>query len=189
MQIGRLSMAAVAASVLLAACSGGTATTTTSSSTSTSSPSVTATTSTTTTTVPRSTTTTAAAPTNEPATATIVIVQQNLEALGYFDGVTDGIAGEVTKAALAKFQADASIEIDGVFGAQTDEALTAALQKNEKYVTELQEFLVEKQLYPGPIDGDYGKGTTRAVKAFQKSCDIEETGLINIATRLCVAGT
>jgi len=187
MRIGRLSVAAVAVSVLLAACSGGTATTTASSSTSTSTPAVTSTTSTTSTTVPKSTTTTTTAPAHEPATATTVIVQQDLAALGYFDGTVDGIAGEITKAAIAKFQADAGVEIDGVFGAQTDAVLAEALEKDEKYVTELQEFLVDLKLYPGPIDGDYGRGTKRAVKAFQKSCGLEETGQINIATRLCVA--
>lgn len=188
MRIGRLSVAAVAVSVLVAACSGGTATTTTSSSTSTTSLAVETTISTTTTTTTTQPTTTSAAPSHEPATSTIVVVQQDLEALGYFEGTIDGIAGEITKAAIAKFQADAGIEVDGVFGAQTDAALSAALIRNKEYVTELQKFLVDEKLYPGPIDGDYGKGTKRAVEAFQKSCKIKETGQLDIATRLCVAG-
>ncbi len=184
MRISRLSVAVVAGSVVIAACSSETVATTTSS-TSSSTTTVQATTTTTTTTQP---TTTSAAPKHAPATTTIVVVQQDLEALGYFDGTIDGIAGEITKAAISAFQKDAGIEIDGIFGPQTDAALSAALQESEEYVTELQEFLVDEKLYPGPVDGDYGKGTKRAVEAFQKSCEIEETGQLDIATRLCVAG-
>ncbi|GMR01687.1 MAG: hypothetical protein BMS9Abin20_0006 [Acidimicrobiia bacterium] len=186
MRMSRLSVAVVAGGVLIAACSNGTTATTIPSTSSTATTTIQATTTTTTTTTQP--TTTSVAPQHAPATATIVVVQQDLEALGYFDGTIDGITGEITKAAISAFQADAGIEIDGIFGPQTDAALSAALKRNEEYVTELQEFLVEKKLYPGPIDGDYGKGTKRGVEAFQKSCEIEETGELDIATRLCVAG-
>lgn len=185
MRRSRLSVAVVAGGILIAACSNGTTATTTSSTTSSTTTTTQATTTTTTTTQP---TTTSTAPQHASATATIVVVQQDLKVLGYFDGTIDGIAGEITEAAISAFQKDAGIEIDGIFGPQTDEALSVVLQKNEEYVTELQEFLVEKKLYPGPIDGDYGKGTKRGVEAFQKSCELEETGQLDIATRLCVAG-
>lgn len=113
-------------------------------------------------------------------------MQIDLTALGYFDGVTDGIAGEQTRAAIAKFQADAGIEADGEFGPVTDAALVPLLMADEAYVENVQEALTDKDLYSGPIDGDYGRGTKAAVEDLQASCDIEPTGEIDIATRLCL---
>ena len=65
--------------------------------------------------------------------------------------------------------------------------MAEALESNEEYVTGLQEFLIEEELYSGPVDGSYGKGTQNAVKAYQLECEIEETGLLDIATRLCLS--
>ena len=190
MRIGRLYVAAVVLGLVAASCGGGDeassssttppSTTTTLASTTTAPPS--------TTTAPPSTTTTTHVDSSIPATSTIVVVQGDLTTLGYFDGAIDGIAGEVTKAAIAAFQTNAGIEADGEYGPITDAAMAEALAADEGYVTELQEFLVEQKLYGGPVDGDYGKGTIRAVEKFQKSCEIEETGTLNIATRLCLAG-
>ena len=153
-------------------------TTVTVSSTTTSSP----------TTTQADTTTTTHVDSSIPATSTIVVVQSDLIILGYFEGTVDGIAGEVTQAAIAAFQTDAGIEADGLYGPITDAELAKALAADEGYVTELQEFLIEEKLYGGPVDGDYGKGTTRAVEKFQESCDLEPTGTLDIATRLCLAG-
>ncbi len=180
----RLPIIAIGLALIAAACGGGSAPSTTT--TAPAAPPAT-TASTTTTPPPTSTTTTAPAAPDIPATATIVVVQGDLAFLGYYDGPTDGIAGDETQAALSAFQTDAGIDVDGEYGPQTDTALASALEANEDYVTNLQEQLIEKKLYPGPIDGDYGKGTKNAVIAFQKECDIEETGLLDIATRLCLA--
>ncbi len=189
MRFGRLYLAVMALGVVAASCSGGSDAT----ESSTTSPSTTVV-ATTTTQAPISTTTTAPITTTThvdssiPATATIVVVQGDLTILGYFDGAIDGIAGKETQAAITEFQADAGIEADGEYGPITDAAMAEALAADEGYVTELQEFLVDEKLYGGPVDGDYGKGTTRAVEKFQESCDVEPTGTLNIATRLCLAG-
>lgn len=124
----------------------------------------------------------------QPATATILVVQSDLKALGYFEGSVDGIAGDETRAAIAKFQSDAGIEADGEFGPATDGALSPLLQKDTDYVESVQEDLQELDLYTGPIDGDFGKGTQAAVSKLQASCDLEETGELDIATRLCLLG-
>ena len=58
--------------------------------------------------------------------------------------------------------------------------------KDKAYVETLQEDLTDVGLYTGPIDGDYGKGTKAAVEKLQGSCDIEKTGEIDIATRICL---
>jgi peptidoglycan hydrolase-like protein with peptidoglycan-binding domain len=188
MRFGRLYVAVVALGVVAASCSGGSDSadsSTTSSSTTIAAPS--SSTSSTTTTQ-ADTTTTTHVDSSIPATSTIVVVQGDLTILGYLDGVIDGIAGEITQAAIAAFQTDAGIEADGQYGPITDGEMAKALAADEGYVTELQEFLVEEELYGGPIDGDYGKGTTRAVEKFQESCDLEPTGSLDIATRLCLAG-
>jgi peptidoglycan hydrolase-like protein with peptidoglycan-binding domain len=120
------------------------------------------------------------------ATSTIIVVQQDLTVLGFFSGTIDGIAGEETKAAIAKFQADAGLDADGEFGSKTDAALIPKLQSNADYVTELQEVLVELKYYGGPVDGDYGDGTQKGVRLLQRSCELEETGTLDIRTRLCL---
>jgi peptidoglycan hydrolase-like protein with peptidoglycan-binding domain len=138
-----------------------------------------------TTTIPTTTTTTVA---GLGATSTMLVVQGDLTVLGYFTGAIDGIAGEETRSAIAKFQTDAGIEADGEFGPLTDAAMVKDLQADDVYVKLVQKNLTELDLYTGPLDGDYGKGTRAAVEKLQASCDLEETGELDISTRLCLAG-
>ena len=140
-----------------------------------------------TTTAPAPTTTGTPPGSDIPATATIIVVQGDLTFLGFYTGPTDGIAGDDTQAAITAFQKDVGIEADGQYGPQTDAAMAETLESNEEYVTDLQEFLMDLELYSGSADGDYGNGTQRAVKAFQADCEIEETASLDIATRLCRA--
>lgn len=169
--------------LVIAACGGDSADETTTSTTA-------ATTTTPTTTIATTTSATLPATTTTisgiPATATIVVVQQDLIVLGHFEGTVDGIAGDETKAAIAAFQADAGIEADGEFGPATDAAMYPQLQADEEYVMAIQEQLEALGLYRGPIDGDYGKGTKAAVSKFQATCELEETGELEIATRVCL---
>lgn len=170
-------------SLAVTACGGDSAETTTS--TSTTVAAATATTQATTTSTLPPTTTTAA---HGGATSTMIVVQQDLTHLGYFTGTIDGIAGEETRAAIAKFQADNGLEADGEFGPLTDAAMVPLLQADEEYVAEVQETLIELEFYGGPVDGDYGKGTQKAVALLQESCELEETGELDINTRLCLGG-
>ena len=121
-----------------------------------------------------------------PATVTTIVVQLDLTALGYFNGTVDGIAGAETRAAIAKFQSDNGIEADGEFGPVTDSEMVPQLMADTAYVEDVQEKLQEPDLYTGPIDGDYGAGTTAAIKKLQADCDLEQTGEIDIATRICL---
>jgi peptidoglycan hydrolase-like protein with peptidoglycan-binding domain len=131
-------------------------------------------------------TTTTAASVSQSATATTYRVQLDLKALGLFDGQVDGIAGEQTQSALKAFQTQQGIPADGEFGPQTDALLTPLLIADQAYVEDLQDRLTELGVYTGPIDGDYGKGTKAAVSKVQASCELEETGTIDIATRICI---
>jgi peptidoglycan hydrolase-like protein with peptidoglycan-binding domain len=174
--------------IVLAACSGedgeaGTTTSTTAApvATTTTRPPVTTTTPASTTTI--ATTTTAAGPV---ATATTAVVQEQLEALGYFEGVKDGVAGPVTVAALEAFQEDAEITVDGEFGPETAEALATAVEADTDFVKGIQEDLTEIGLYTGPTDGDYGSGTVAAVEKLQEQCEIEVDGRFTVKTHLCL---
>lgn len=184
MKIARLGFLLGTLALTVAACGSGAGDTTTTTTIPVATTSTSSTTTTTTTILPPVVTTTTIAPPG--ATATTVVVQQDLAALGYFDGVVDGIAGEVTRAAIAKFQAEVGIEADGVFGSITDGELAPLLQKDEDYVSDLQETLIDLGFYGGPVDGGYGSGTRRGVQLVQQSCELEETGDLDIQTRLCL---
>ncbi len=179
----RLGMMLGVFTLVVAACGGGAEETTTTTAPPTSTTSSTTTIATTT--IPSSTTTTAPA---LGATSTMIVVQQDLTALGYFTGTIDGIAGAETTAAIAKFQADQGLNADGQFGPNTDAAMVPLLQADEDYVKDVQETLIELDFYSGPVDGDYGKGTQKAVELLQGSCELEETGELDISTRLCLGG-
>jgi peptidoglycan hydrolase-like protein with peptidoglycan-binding domain len=183
---GRIFILVAVLALVAAACGGGddAGTTTTLATVVTTPP---ATTAPVTTSAPATTTTTTVPGSDIPATATMLVVQGDLTFLEFYEGPIDGIAGDETEAAISAFQKDAGIEVDGAYGPQTDDAMAETLESNEEYVIGLQEFLMELKLYPGPADGDYGQGTQNAVKLFQKDCEVEETGLLDIATRLCLA--
>jgi len=176
----------IAVVFVLAACSSGddepsaddTTTTTTGATTST-------TQATTTTTIATTTTSTVAA---SEATALVSAIQQQLQALGYFDGVTDGIYGPVTAAALTEFQTDVGITADGEYGPETYSALAVAVEKDADYVSDVQEGLKELGLYTGRVDGQYGSGTKKAVEALQEDCDLalEVDGRLTPLTHVCL---
>jgi peptidoglycan hydrolase-like protein with peptidoglycan-binding domain len=182
------SLTSVIAVVLaLAACSSGddepsaddTTTSTTGATTST-------TQATTTTTLATTTTSTVAA--SEGATALVSAIQQQLQALGYFDGVTDGIYGPVTAAALTEFQTDVGTTADGEYGPETYSALAVAVEKDADYVSDVQEGLKELGLYTGRVDGQYGPGTKKGVEALQEDCDLalEVDGRLTPLTHVCL---
>jgi peptidoglycan hydrolase-like protein with peptidoglycan-binding domain len=134
------------------------------------------------------TTTTTTVPAEKlSATSTTLQVQLDLKALGFFDGQTDGIAGEETQTALRSFQTQQGIGADGEFGSQTDAAMVPLLVASVEYIKKLQEELKELGLYTNIIDGKLGKGTKAAIENLQGSCDLEKTGIIDIATRICLA--
>lgn len=58
--------------------------------------------------------------------------QQTLTALGYDPGAIDGIAGVQTAAAVAQFQWDAGLAVDGGVGIDTNKALLLGLHERAK---------------------------------------------------------
>ena len=126
-------------------------------------------------------------------------LQRRLKALGYFDGEIGGNYLDITTAAVKRFQKAIGVK-------QTGEA-TAALQKelfaedappykspdptpaptkedyigegdSGEYVTKIQKRLKVLGFFSGSASGGFGPNTKTAVKAFQKACDLEQTGYV-----------
>ena len=109
-------------------------------------------------TVTESVTTTSTTTAPSPATTAIVIeLQQVMTDLGYYTGPIDGVYGEGTTDAVKTMQTDLGVTADGIYGAETHNALKG---KGASIVTSLQNALTTYGYYDGPIDGDYGEATT-----------------------------
>ncbi|MCR4425173.1 MAG: peptidoglycan-binding protein [Firmicutes bacterium] len=66
----------------------------------------------------------------------VIELQEYLSLAGYLDGAADGIFGPATLSAVRRFQADAKLDVDGVVGASTWDALlsVAAAKATRTYV-------------------------------------------------------
>lgn len=138
-------------------------------------------------------------------------MQARLIELGYLSGSADGDFGAGTRAALIAFQKNAGLTADGIAGATTIKALnsssapkasasataaptssTAATYttlkqgSNGESVKKLQKRLIELGYLTGSADGDYGRATTDAVKAFQKQAGLTADGIAGASTQKAV---
>ena len=177
----------IALALVVAACSSDDGDAASDTTTTTTAATATTTTLASTTTTVATTTTTTISPA-EGATALVSAIQQQLQALGYFEGPVDGIYGPITAEALRAFQSDAGITADGEYGPETYDALATAVQRNADYVTDVQEGLQELGLYSGRADGQYGSGTKRGVEALQEDCELspEVDGRMTPLTHVCL---
>lgn len=118
-------------------------------------------------------------------------LQQALKNKGYYSGSVDGSFGSATTVAVVAFQTAQGLRVDGKAGPATQRALFAT--STSKYETlrpgdsgtavrQLQTTLKQKGYYTGTVDGDYGSGTTTAVKAFQKKMGITADGIAGDTT-------
>ena len=140
-------------------------------------------------------------------------MQARLIELGYLSGSADGDFGASTKAALIAFQKNAGLTADGIAGATTIKALNSSSApkasasatataaptssatatyttlkqgSNGEAVKKLQKRLIELGYLTGSADGDYGRATTDAVKAFQKQAGLTADGIAGASTQKAV---
>lgn len=119
-------------------------------------------------------------------------VQQALISQGLdVAGGADGIFGPGTETALKSFQKQQGLTASGVVDDATalalglsHSSLLGLTQGNQgKAVKKLQQRLVNAGIdVPGGVDGVFGQGTQRAVKAFQTKKGYSPTGVVNAAT-------
>lgn len=134
-------------------------------------------------------------------------MQELLAEKGFLDAMLDGYFGAATEKAVRSFQEQAEIEIDGIVGQATLEALATykpkkiqdaenaqssdhtAVQGNVlkqgisgEYVSYLQGHLTNAGYLNGEIDGNFGTATKEAVQAFQRDHGLEQDGIVGEAT-------
>lgn len=132
---------------------------------------------------------------NAPSTSDIIVLQDKLKKLGYYDLSITGSFDNYTKDKLLKFQNDYQITQNNILNNLTWDALygltnnattfdlyeqrpTLRLGDQGPYVTELQTLLTNLLYYNGEIDGIFGSGTQRAVKVFQSNNRLAADGIV-----------
>jgi peptidoglycan hydrolase-like protein with peptidoglycan-binding domain len=124
--------------------------------------------------------------------ATVVRVQKTLSDRGYRTGGADGRMGPQTQAALKKFQKAESLEPTGQLNRQTlvalgiqktDGSLAAEEERYDRAVVrKVQQTLNDRGFKAGGVDGILSDRTRVALKQFQRSENLEDTGRLNHRT-------
>ena len=114
-------------------------------------------------------------------------LQTALKNKGFYLKKIDGDFGSLTEIALKEFQKFAGLTSDGVAGAATMSKLKENFPLLKKgasgnAVSYIQQKLKEAGFYSSIIDGDFGAGTEKALKAFQKSEGISADGVLGPGT-------
>ena len=98
----------------------------------------------------------------------------------------DGKYGKLTKAALVKaLQKNLGVNVDGKYGFFTNRAVKKNnLRKGDKgeYVKVLQGLLVCNGYTDAYVDGSFGGGTDKAVRAYQKAQKLTVDGIAGSST-------
>ena len=147
--------------------------------------------------------------------ASVRALQKRLKSLGYYDGSVDGAYGAATITAVKLFQSHNGLTSDGRAGTSTLNKIYSSSAKKYSsassaagsgtvsstgYITlregdesdavrKLQRKLKDLGYYNGSVDGDFGSGTTEAVKLFQKVNDLRVDGVAGPATQRVLYGT
>lgn len=119
-------------------------------------------------------------------------LQSALKAAGCYKGVVDGVYGDLTYAAVKKYQSQRGLKADGMAGSQTLASLERNTNKNIRTgfvlslgskgseVRTLKRFLASKG-YAMPIPDVYNETIRDAVRAWQASAGKTVTGTITEA--------
>lgn len=116
---------------------------------------------------------------------------------GYAPGRADGIFGSNTERAVKQFQRVLGLRQDGIIGPRTWEFLQPFALESDPDVLRrgsrgnmvriLQQALEASGNSPGTIDSLFGTKTQAALRAFQRSARLPETGVANRDTWLAIA--
>jgi peptidoglycan hydrolase-like protein with peptidoglycan-binding domain len=133
-------------------------------------------------------TTATAAPAESPVVKANKALQNDLTALGFYDGPINGVYGPATTRAVTVFQRRADLPADGIAGPQTHAAMNLALGNDTTDAVDLlQTALTGLCYYRGSVDGVFGSGTEAALRAFQKAEGINVDGRYGPGTATALA--
>jgi len=103
------------------------------------------------------------------------------EALTWYKYAADAGSPEA-KSALEQLASSLSIDLADVNriveNVKIQKGITNVASNNsqKQLVSQIQEQLVRRGLYPGPVDGMIGPNTTNAIKTFQRTASLQQTG-------------
>jgi peptidoglycan hydrolase-like protein with peptidoglycan-binding domain len=136
----------------------------------------------------------AAAPAQALTNPQIPGLQVALRTHGYYRGAVDGIAGPLTAGAVRSFQRKHGLHADGLAGARTRVALgrlgrplfgrrTLVRGRIGWDVSVLQFLLARRGFSPPHVNGNFGRGTERALRRFQRAYRLGVDGIAGPKTR------
>lgn len=134
----------------------------------------------------------------------VATLQRNLQIAGYYNGPVTGYYGDLTKAAVIRFQRSNGLIADGIAGSRTLAALegrggespitgggfgrsTLRRGSSGSGVTTLQQVLRSGGYYNGPITGYFGSLTESSVKRFQQANGLYADGVVGQSTKSALA--
>jgi peptidoglycan hydrolase-like protein with peptidoglycan-binding domain len=116
------------------------------------------------------------------------LAQRRLAMRWYDPGPVDGKFGAKTQKAVKYYQLDRDLDADGVIGSATWTRLDPPTIKSGASgdVVRLLQTLLERYEYepfdPGPVDGEFGPSTRKAVRHFQEEMSLEVDGIVGFET-------
>lgn len=122
------------------------------------------------------------------------LVQQRLKAWGYYSGPVTGYYGELTKAAVIKFQKKHGLNAEGYLGPLTLEKIGiyvssssssssgGGTEYDSETIKKVQQRLKDWGYFDGPVTGNYGELTKAAVIKFQKKHGLNAQGYLGPLT-------
>jgi peptidoglycan hydrolase-like protein with peptidoglycan-binding domain len=125
----------------------------------------------------------------------VIELQELLRAHG-FNLRVDGEFGSLTEKAVATYQRQQGLRVDGVVGAKTWAALKTTVKPGTRRLSigrtgadvRYLQGLLQIQGYNVPWNGNFGASTQQAVMAFQERHKLKSTGLVDPTTWTVLQG-